>query len=84
MSQNNLINDFQQENQHQPNPISPAVNSDNKTGRKESVKVGDSPEELAEKIEGKAKDAKPSPKRKVLKQKKKSRKRRQYILKLRI
>ena len=41
------------------NFISPA-----ETGRKENCKVGDSSEELADKDPGKAKDAKPSPKKK--------------------
>ena len=59
------------------NFVPPVVNSDNETGRKERGKAGDSPEEPAEKIAGKAKVAKPSPKRKVLKKKRKSRKRRQ-------
>ena len=57
--------------------------------RKESDKAGDSPEEPAEKVAGKAKYVKPSAKRKVLKQEKKSRKRRHIFslslsLKLRI
>ena len=52
------------------------VNSDNETGRKESGKAGDSPEEPPKKVVGEAKYTKPSPKRKALKQKKKSRKRR--------
>ena len=58
MPQNNSNNDLEQENQHQ--------NSDNETMRKE---FGDP----AEKVVGKEKDAKPSPKQKILKQKKKSR-----------
>ena len=79
MSQNNSNNDSKQENQHQPNFISTVVNSGNETGQKESGKAGDPPEKPAEKVEGKAKYAKPSPKRKVLKLKKKSRKRRLSI-----
>ena len=79
MSENNSNNDSVQENQHQSNFISPVMNSGNETGWKESGKAGDSPEEPAEKVVGKAKYAKPSPKRKVLKQKKKSRKRRLSI-----
>lgn len=58
MPQNNSNNDLEQEHQHQ--------NSDNETMRKE---CGDP----AEKVVGKEKDAKPSPKQKILKQKKKSR-----------
>ena len=77
MSQSNSNNDSEQENHCQPNFIPPVVNSDNETGRNESGKPGNSPEEAAKKVVGKAKVAKPSPKRKVLKQKKKSRKRRQ-------
>ena len=77
VSQNNSNNDSEQENHRQPNFIPPVVTSDNEKGRKEKGKAGDLPEEPAEKIVGKAKVAKPSPKRKVLKQKRKSRKRRQ-------
>ena len=76
MSQNNSNNDFKQENQHQPNFIPLVLNSDCETGRKVSGKAGDSPEQPTENVAGKAKYAKPSPKKKVLKQKKKSRKRR--------
>ena len=50
------------------------MNSDNETPQKESDTAGDSPEESAEKVVGKAKDAKPCSKKKVLEQKKKSRK----------
>ena len=80
MSQNNSNNDSQQENHRQPNfifPVIPVVNSDNETGRKERGKAWDSPKEPAEKVVAKAKVAKSSPKRKVLKQNRKSRKRRQ-------
>ena len=77
VSQNNSNNDSKQENHCQPNYIAPAVNSDNETGRIERGKAGDSPEEPAEKIVGKAKVAKPPPMKKVLKQKIMSRKRRQ-------
>ena len=76
LSQNNSNNDFEQENQHQPNFILPVVNSDNETVRKKSGKAGDSSGEPPEKVVGKAKYRKPSPKRKALKQKKKSKKRR--------
>ena len=60
MSQNNSNNDSEQECQHQPNFIPPVEKSDNETGRRESGKAGDSPEEAAEKVAGKAKDVKPS------------------------
>ena len=85
MSQNNSNNDSEQEIQHQPNFIPPVVNSDNETVRKESVKPGDSPEKPTEKVVGKAKDAKSSPKKIKLKQKKKFKeKKTEYILKLKI
>ena len=61
MSQNNLNNDSKQENHRQPSFIPSVVNSDNEAGRKERGKAGDSPEEPAEKVAGKAKVAKPSP-----------------------
>ena len=70
MSQDNSNNDTEQENQHQPNFILPVVNSGNERGRKESGKAEDSPEEPVEKVVGKAKYVKPSPKRKAFKQKK--------------
>ena len=76
MSQDNSNNDTELENQHQPNFIPPVVNSGNERGWKESGKAEESPEEPVEKVVGKAKYAKPSPKRKAFKQKKKSRKRR--------
>ena len=79
MSQNNSNNDSEQENHCQPNFILPVVNSDNETGRKERGKARDSPEEPAEKVVGKAKVAKPSPKRKILKEKNT-----EYIIKLRL
>ena len=79
MLQNNSNNDSKQENQHQPNYITPAVNSSNETGRKESGKAGDSPEEPPEKVVGTAKYVKPSPKRKVLRQRKNSMKKRLSI-----
>ena len=60
MSQNNSNNDSEQESQHQPNFIPPVEKSDNEIGRRESGKAGNSPEEAAEKVTGKAKDAKPS------------------------
>ena len=58
------------------------MSSDNETGRKESGKAEDSPEKSAEKVVGKATDAKPSPKIKVFKQKKLKEKKTEYILKL--
>ena len=79
MLQNNSNNDSKQEIQHQPNYITSAVNSSNETGRKESGKAGDSPEEPPEKVVGTAKYVKPSPKRKVLRQRKNSMKRRLSI-----
>ena len=75
MSENNSNNDSEHEHHCQPNLIPPVVISDNEKGQKESGKAGDSPEEPAEKIVVKAKLLKASPKRKVLKQKRKSRKR---------
>ena len=66
MSQNNSNNDSEQifnKNQHKQNFISPAANSGNETGRKENGKAGDLLEEPAEKVVGKAKYSKPSPKR---------------------
>ena len=40
MSQNNLNNDSEQKNQHQPNFIPHVVSSGNETGWKESGKAG--------------------------------------------
>ena len=77
MSQNDSNNDSEQENHRQPNFIPSVVNSDNEKGWKEIGKAGDSPEEPAQKIVGKAKVAKASPERKVLYQKRKPRKRRE-------
>ena len=77
MSQNDSSNDSEQQNRRKQSFIPLVVNSDNETGRKESGKAGDSPEEPAEKLVSKAKVPKPSLKRKVLKQNSKSRKRRQ-------
>ena len=65
MSQNDSSNDSEQQNRRKQSFIPPVVNSD--TGRKESGKAGDSPEEPAEKLVSKAKVPKPSLKRKVLK-----------------
>ena len=59
---------------------SPCINSDNETGRKERGKAGKSPEEPAEKVLGKAKLTKPSPKRKVLKKRESQGKKTEYIL----
>ena len=50
--------------------INQTLFNDNETGRKESVQPRDYPEESAEKVVGKAKNEKPSSKKKVLKQKK--------------
>ena len=55
----------------------PVLNSDEETGWNESGKAEDLPEEPAEKVVGKVKDAKSSSKRKVLKQRNKSKKSRQ-------
>ena len=55
----------------------PVLNSDEETGWNESGKAEDLPEEPAEKVVGKVKDAKSSSMRKVLKQRNKSKKRRQ-------
>ena len=75
MSKNNSSNNSERKNHRQPNFIPLVVNSDDETGRKKRGEAGDSPEEPAEKVVGKAKVEKPSPKRKVSKQKRKSRKR---------
>ena len=71
MSQSNSNNDPEQENHRKPNFILPLVNSIMRQGGKKQ------PEEPAEKVVGEANIAKPTPKRKVLKQKRKPRKRRQ-------
>lgn len=68
--QNNSNYDLAHENQHQRNFIFPVVNSDNDTEGKESGKAGDSSDDPAEKVKVKARDVKPSQKKKVLKQKK--------------
>ena len=78
MSKNNSSNDSEQKNHRQPNFIPLVVNSDDETGRKERGEAGDSPEAPAEKVVGKGKVEKP-PKRKVSKQKRKSRKRRHIV-----
>lgn len=82
--QNNSNYDLEHENQHQRNFIFPVVNSDNDAEGKESGKAGDSSDDPAEKVKVKARDVKPSKKKKVLKQKKSIGKKTEYILKFTI